>query len=116
MKLKVSKFFMQFTIAGFTYYDGVEVFNKLEIGQKLKLRIEPENRYDPEAVAVYFYDKQLGYVPKAQNKTLFQFIALGYDIFECYINSISRYEHPEKQISVLVRIKKNKNGKTKNKK
>ena len=108
MKIKVSRFFARFKIAGFTYYDGIEVFNELLSGQKLSLKPEPENRHDPNAVAIFFKDKHIGYVPRAHNELIFRFFALGYDIFECYVSNVNPEEHPENQINVLVRIKRNK--------
>ena len=59
--------FSDFHIAGFTYYDGVDVFEKLKIGKELLLKAEPENRYDPEAVAIYYQDKKIGFVPRSEN-------------------------------------------------
>ena len=41
------KYYSNFHIAGFTYYNGVDVFDKLKIGVKLRLKAEPKNRYDP---------------------------------------------------------------------
>jgi len=47
-------------IAGFTYYDGLEVINELKLGTTVTLKSEPENPHDPGAVAVYRADKKLG--------------------------------------------------------
>jgi hypothetical protein len=40
-------------MAGFTYCDGIEVFSNLKIGSPLTLKAEPENKYDPSAVAIF---------------------------------------------------------------
>jgi len=97
--------FASYHIAGFTYYDGVDVFDKLKIGTKLLLKAEPENRFDPNAVAIYYKEDKLGFVPRAENEELFKFLNLGYtDLFEVKISQISPDSHPEKQIRVVVRI------------
>ena len=44
--------FADFHIAGFTYYNGVDVFENLKIGKSLSLKAEPQNRFDPHAVAI----------------------------------------------------------------
>jgi len=99
--------FSDFHIAGFTYYDGVDVFNDLKIGTKLFLKKEPKNPYDPKAVAVYYQKTKLGYVPQAQNEVLSKLLNLGYpDMFEVKINQISPDSHPERQVRVVVRFKK----------
>jgi hypothetical protein len=46
--------FSNFNIAGFTYYDGVDVFYDLKIGTELQLKVEPSNRLDAYAVAIYY--------------------------------------------------------------
>jgi hypothetical protein len=98
--------FSNFNLAGFTYYDGIEVFSNLKIGSPLMLKAEPENKYDPSAVAIWYDDKKLGFVPREENELLFKFLELGYtDLFEARINRISPETHPERQIGVIVRIR-----------
>jgi hypothetical protein len=98
--------FSNFNLAGFTYYDGIEVFSNLKIGSPLTLKAEPENKYDPSAVAIWYDDKKLGFVPREENELLFKFLELGYtDLFEARINRISPETHPERQIGVIVRIR-----------
>jgi hypothetical protein len=93
-------------IAGFSYYDGVEVFKMLEIGTRLRLVPEPENPFDPFAVAVYFRETKLGYIPRQQNRTVHQFLELGYrDLFDVIINRVTPEANPEGQIGIVVRIR-----------
>ncbi len=108
MKAKVNRFYMQFAIAGFTYHEGIEVFDKLKPGQKVELATEPENRFDPRAVTVNYRGTLLGYIPRSLNKEIWQFLSLGHHIFEAFINRISPDEHPENQVGVTVRIIENK--------
>jgi len=97
--------FATFHIAGFTYYNGVDVFENLKIGTKLLLQAEPENKFDPNAVAIYYQEDKLGFVPKANNQLLRKFLNLGHsDLFEIKISQISPEEHPEQQVRVVVRI------------
>lgn len=101
------RYFTDFHIAGFTFCDGIDVFQQLTIGSALTLKAEPENRFDPYAVAVYFNETKLGYIPKEKNKEISKFLNLGYSqIFEAHINRITADSHPEGQIGVVVRIAK----------
>ena len=105
-KTNVSNYFSNFDLAGFTYYDGVEVFGELKIGVKLHLVVEPENRYDVKAVAIYYKDKKLGFVPRSHNREISKFLNLGYtDLFDVYINRVSSDEHTESQIGVVVKVR-----------
>jgi hypothetical protein len=101
--------FADFHIAGFTYYNGIEVFEQMKIGSKLTLQAEPENQFDPNAVAIYYQNEKLGFVPKGENDLIRKFLNLGYtNLFEVKINQVSPETHPEKQVRVVVRIIENK--------
>jgi hypothetical protein len=102
----MDKHFDNFHIAGFTYHDGVDVFNELKIGTELVLIAEPDNKYDCYAVAIYFNGHKLGYIPKGRNKYISKFLNFGHtNLFEIKINRISPEEHPEHQIGIVVKIK-----------
>ena len=67
----------RFHIAGFRYYDGLRLAGRLRPGDRLDLRAEPGNPYDPRAVEVYLGPNKLGYVPRAKNATLSRLLAQG---------------------------------------
>jgi hypothetical protein len=69
------------------------------------LAAEPENNYDTYAVAIYYKDHKLGYIPRGRNKYISKFLNFGHtDLFEVRINRVSPEEDPEAQIGVVVRI------------
>lgn len=95
-------------IAGFSYYDGIDVIEKLVIGAPVILMAESDNPYDPEAVAVYFEKTKLGYIPKAQNSFISSLFYFGHgDIFDAKICSRDLEEHMENQFRIVVKIKDN---------
>lgn len=103
-----NRHYMHFDIAGFTYWDGCIVFDQLRIGSKLHLVGETDNRFDPYAVAIYYEDYKLGFVPRTENRQLSKLIEMGYaDIFDVRINRITPELHPENQVSVIVYLTKN---------
>ena len=96
-----------FHVAGFTYYDGIDVIDELKIGTTLRIVAEPENKFDPYAVAVYYEDAKIGFIPSKENKIISQFLQLGYDnLFEVRVNRISIDSHPEQQVGAILRIQK----------
>lgn len=98
--------FSHFNIAGFTYYEGAEIFEQLAIGTLLTMRAEPENGFDPYAVEIYFQKFKLGYIPRNRNQDIHKFLTLGHDdLFVVRINRLSPDEHPEQQIGVVVKIR-----------
>ncbi len=57
-------------LAGSQFYAVARVWDEIRLGDKLKLTREPENRHDPNAIRVDWNGQQLGYVPRAENRTV----------------------------------------------
>lgn len=93
-------------LAGFSFSEGVFVFDQLKIWSELQLVLEPENPYDAHAVALYFKKTKIGYIPRVNNKEISKLLEAGYaDLFTAKINRISPEEDPENQIGVVVFLK-----------
>ena len=57
-------------LAGSQFYAVAEVWPQIRLGDRLTLIREPENRHDRKAVRVEWQDRQLGYVPRAENRAV----------------------------------------------
>lgn len=102
---RVDRHLGNFFIAGFTYWEGCMAVEELKIGTPLRLVREEDNRFDPHAVAIYFEENKLGYVPRSENELIAKFMDLGYSkIFDCRVQRISLDSHPEKQVGVVLFI------------
>lgn len=102
----IDKHVGNFNIAGFTYWEGCTVLGELKIGTQLQLIREAENKFDPYAVAIYYGDHKLGFVPQGDNRLVSQFLDLGHtDIFDLRIQRIAPEAHPEKQVGVVLFLK-----------
>lgn len=98
--------FLHFDVAGFTYHDGCMVIDVLSPGMRLRLEREEDNVHDCQAVAIYYEQRMLGFVPSNMNGTLAQFMDAGYgDIFEAYVQRVAPEAHPEHQLSVIIYLK-----------
>lgn len=66
-------------VAGTTYRENIEeIAEWLETGANLRLQREPENKFDPSAIAVYDAQNNiLGYVPRAKNEVLARLLEAG---------------------------------------
>jgi hypothetical protein len=98
------KYFSHFNIAGFTYYEGAIVFEELQIGTILELKSEPDNKFDDNAVAIYYKEHKLGFVPRNNNQAIRSILDCGFNIFEARIQVKRREEYPERQISVIIYV------------
>ena len=65
------------SVAGFQYHDGESVWSRLSAGDSIELLREPANPYDRRAVAVYWGESKLGYVPRAANAACCQMLDRG---------------------------------------
>lgn len=99
--------FLNCHIAGFSHWEGCLVLGELKVGAKLELERELNNPFDPKAVAIYYGDTKLGYLPAADNEDISTFLDLGHtDLFEARVQAVSpEATHPEKQVRVVVFIK-----------
>ena len=107
MKIKKQKeLLVSCNVAGFSHYAGCVVFNELKIGTPLHLVREDENPHDHDAVAIFYGDTHIGYVPSSKNDQLATMLDLGYgDIFEVYVQGLDPMAHPENQVQIGIFIK-----------
>lgn len=95
-----------FHIAGFGYWEGCEAFENLKIGTKLDLVREADNAFDPYAVAIYYKDLKLGFIPRGENHDISKYIDMGLEeVYEVRITRITPDVHPEQQVEVIVYVK-----------
>ena len=95
-----------FHIAGFSYWDGCEVLEQLKPGTKLDLVREEDNKFDPYAVAIYYGEFKLGFIPRGSNHDISKYLDMGVDdIYEVRVTRVTPDAHPESQVEVIVYIK-----------
>ena len=107
-KRKSNRQYFNCHIAGFSHWEGCLVINELKPGAKLELVRDIHNPFDPYAVAIYYENTKLGYIPKSQNEDISIFLDMGHsDIFDVRVQSVSPDNHPESQVRVAIFIKNN---------
>ena len=90
-----SRVLLSFHIAGFQYADGALVLGDLKAGDKLTLRAERDNPHDPEAVAIYYGNTKLGYVPGNEVGPLSLMMYYGHeDVFEARVQQVAPRAQP----------------------
>ena len=108
-KKKMTKIhYASFHIAGFGFWRGCEAFEQLKIGTRLELIREEDNKFDPYAVAIYYGDFKLGFIPREDNHDISKFLDMGWNnLFEVRITRLTPDAHPESQVEVIVYVKNN---------
>ena len=90
-----------FFIAGFKYHDGADVLMELEPGVPLQLVPEFDNPYDPNAVAIRFRGRLLGYIPRDCNEMPAQLLYFGHDdVLGCKVVQVAPDRDPSQQVRV----------------
>ena len=90
-------------LAGFQYYEGERLFDRMSVGAPLQLVREAENKFDSSAVAVYFCDWKLGFVPRAENCAISQLMDRGEEL-SAYIVDLQRSRNPWERLRFEVAI------------
>ena len=100
-----SKCYKSFHIAGFQHHDGAFVLGELKPGTRLDLVPERDNPHDPNAVALFFKDTMLGYVPADCNELIARMMFFGHaDLFEAHVLQVNPELDPWKQVRVRIDI------------
>lgn len=89
-------------VAGFQYYDGGKVWTQLQQGTALQLKAEPSNKYDKDAVEIYWQaedgkNHKLGYLPRKQNYAVSQ-ILQSKTTLRAEISQLNNSDDPWKRI------------------
>ena len=101
-----SRRMLSFYIRGFQYWDGALVIKKLKPGKKLALVAEPDNPYDPNAVAIKYKGVHLGYVPRDKNSLIAQLLFFGHkDVVRCKVIQRDEKADPREQVRVKLYLK-----------
>ncbi|MDD5247616.1 MAG: HIRAN domain-containing protein [Rhodocyclaceae bacterium] len=57
-------------LAGFQYYAGDDLWQRMRVGDALTLVREADNPHDANAVRVEWHGVKLGYLPRAENRSV----------------------------------------------
>lgn len=63
-------YLLQCFVAGFRHYKGMELLNEMEVNDFVELRREPNNEYDDFAIALYWQQEKIGFVPADLNEMI----------------------------------------------
>ncbi len=73
--INYQKFYLlQFFVAGFRFYRGMELLDVMQEGDMLELVREPENEFDECAIALHWNNEKIGFIPREENALLSRLI------------------------------------------
>jgi hypothetical protein len=90
-------------LAGFVYYDGQAVWERLKTGDRLVLVRESTNPHDANAVRIEWEGHMLGYVPRRENADLARQMDHGARV-EARISDLQRISNGRNRISYEIYV------------
>ena len=90
-------------LAGFVYYDGKAVWDRMKTADRLAVTREPSNPHDANAIRIEWQGHMLGYVPRRDNADLARQMDLGARP-EGRITALSKAANGRNQISYEISI------------
>ena len=90
-------------VAGFVYYDGRAVWDRMKTGDRLSLVREPANPHDANAIRLEWEGHMLGYVPRRENADLARQMDLGART-EGRITALNRLANGRNRISYEISV------------
>ncbi len=93
----------RFYIAGFQYHEGPRVLDRMTEGQELTLVREPTNPHDDRAVALFWKDRKIGYVPCKRNHAIARLADQDAPL-SCKVTVVDRYAKTWEAVEVSIAI------------
>ena len=90
-------------LAGFDHHRGPGVWPFLSLGAELNLRREPFNRHDANAIALWFRNEHLGYVPRRDNPMLARMMDRG-ERLEARVIRLLDSDNPWRRVRIRVEL------------
>ncbi len=89
-------------LAGYQYHRAPAIWPFLQVGESLHLRREPTNRHDRYAIAVWFRNEHLGYIPQRDNRTLARLLDQGERLETTIVRLLDEERNPWRKIRLQV--------------
>jgi len=90
-------------LAGFQHHRGEGVWPFLNLGVELELRREPYNPYDRQAIAVWFKNEHLGYIPRRHNRLLADLMDRG-ERLGARVTRLLETDNPWRRVRIRIEL------------
>ncbi len=90
-------------LAGYQYHRAAAIWPFLRVGEPLRLMREPNNPHDRHAVAVWFRNEHLGYIPRRENRSLARLMDQG-ERLEAKIIQMQDHRDPWRKLRIRVEL------------
>lgn len=102
-------YLLQFFVAGFRFYKGMDLLDLMNEGDQLELVREPNNKYDDCAIALHWNNEKIGFIPRDENALLSRLIDAQALEFVAEIIHLNKKVQPWENVNVAVSFLKETN-------
>lgn len=95
-------YLLQCFVAGFRFYKGMELLNEMEVNDFIELRREPENQHDDFAIALYWQQEKIGFIPAEYNAIIARLLDASALPLLATITHLNREVKPWENVVVAV--------------
>ncbi|MDI7740567.1 DEAD/DEAH box helicase [Lysinibacillus fusiformis] len=88
---KLEIFSQSIEVVGLKYYEANKFFEIMKEGEKIVLKAEPTNKFDINAIGVYYEDNKLGYLPRRIAFKVSSLLKRG-KVFNTIISKVNQYQ------------------------
>ena len=88
-------------LAGFRYYAAQTLWQEMREGDRLTLVREPENTHDGNAIRVEWRGQKLGYLPRAENRSIAAAMDRGEPV-DARIAKLRQHRNPWQRVLIEV--------------
>lgn len=86
-------FLLDIVVAGTSYCEQIdEIYPLLSEGTVLKMQRNPQNKYDENAIGIYFNQVRIGWVPRTMNTIISRLMDAGKAFF-CRVVGLDTEDH-----------------------
>ena len=90
-------------LAGFVYYDGKDVWDRMKKGDRLTLLREPTNPHDANAIRIEWQGHMIGYVPRRDNIDIARQMDHGAPV-DARVTELNRAANGRRRISYEISV------------
>ena len=93
----------KFSVAGFYFYDGPKLLERMKPGEEITMKLKPDNVEDEYAVELYYNDIMIGHIPRSDNRHIFRLLDQKQDLI-CTIRQVNPDEETWHMCKVKVEM------------
>ena len=100
--IKRKVYLLQCFVAGFRHYKGMDLLQEMEVNDFIELKREHHNLHDEFAIALYWQQEKIGFIPAEHNQTIARLLDAEALPILATITNLNRDVKPWENVAIAV--------------